>query len=257
MFFFQLVFRRLYNNSGREMGTMRYFREKLQRRNATQCVKHYEDCEQLFLSIGRCYTVEALLKFFDMVDQNCQPTKNRPPYYILEVGNNKQVYYHSVLDKFIDQFLLQPTQEPVEHDSSTDEDFVHNYSMCILKYFFLLLDFKDAVREGNGARLATLHKVLVQHFKSFPGFKSYAIEMHISVVQNEVFLTDAEAHNCVWASTANWTGGPGRNIEIDLLQENRNRDLKKQIKLMGANKTNKAIDRSSRASVGERQIVEN
>ena len=109
VFFFQLVFKRLYTNSGREMGTVRYFREKFQRRNVTQDVKHYEDCEQLFLSLGRCFAVEALIKFFDMVDQNGQPTKNRPPYYILEVGNNKQVYYHSVLDKFMDQFLLQPT----------------------------------------------------------------------------------------------------------------------------------------------------
>ena len=167
---------------------MRYFCEKLQRRNVTQDVKHYEDCEQLFLSIGRCFAVEALMQFFEMLDQNSQPTKNRPPYYILEVGNTKQVYYHSVLGKFIDQFLLQPTQDPTECDPSNDEDFVYNYSTCILKYFFLLLDFKDAVREGNGARLATLHKVLVQHFKSLPGFNSYAIEMLINVVQNEVFL---------------------------------------------------------------------
>ena len=251
MFFFQLVFKRLYTNSGREMGTMRYFREKMQRRNVTQDVKHYEDCEQLFLSIGRYFAVEVLIQFFNMIDQNGVPTKNRPPYYMLEVGNNKQVYYDSVLDKFMDQFLLQATQDPVEHDPVIDEDFVHNNSVCILNYFFLLLDFKDAVREGNGARLATLHNVLVQHFNS------YAIEMLINVVQNEVFLTDAEAHNCVWASTANWTDGPGRNVEIDLLQENRNKDLKKQIKAMGANKTNKAIDRSSRASGGERQIAEN
>ena len=80
VFFFQLVFKRLYTNSGREMGTMRYFREKMQRRNVTQDVKHYEDCEQLFLSIGRCFAVEALIQFFNMVDQNGVPTKNRPPY---------------------------------------------------------------------------------------------------------------------------------------------------------------------------------
>lgn len=49
--------------------------------------------------------------FFGMVDQDSQSiNKNRPPYYILEVGNNKQIYFHSVLDKFIDQFLLQPIQ---------------------------------------------------------------------------------------------------------------------------------------------------
>ena len=83
--------------------------------------------------------------------------------------------------------------------------------------------------------------------------------MLISVVQceNEVFLTDAEAHNCGLASTANWTGGPGRNIVVDLLLKNRNKDLRKQFKLKGANKTNKTIDHSSRASGRKRQIVEN
>ena len=117
---------------------------------------------------------------------------------------------------------------------------------------------KTAAKETrNGTRLATLHKVLVPHFKSCPGLNSYAIEMLINVAQNEVFFTDPEAHNCVWACTANWTGCPAKNIEIDPLQENRNKDLKKQIKAMEANKTNKAIDRSSRASGGERQIAEN
>lgn len=114
-------------------------------------------------------------------------------------------------------------------------------SLCLLKYFFIFLDLKDAVKEGNGARLVTLHKELLPHFKSLGGFNSYAIEMLISIVQNEVFVLEAEAYQCIWASTANWRGGPGKNVEIDILQENRNRDIKKEIKLMGANKTNKAI----------------
>ena len=98
---------------------------------------------------------------------------------------------------------------------------------------------KDAIHEGNGDRLVTLHKLLLLHFKSVAGFNTYAIEMLISVIQNMVFLFPAQAHQCTWASTANWKGGAGENIEIDLLQENRNRDLKKMIKGMGANKTDK------------------
>ena len=81
--------------------------------------------------------------------------------------------------------------------------------------------------------------------------------MLISVIQNDVFLSEAEAHHCMWASTANWKGGVGKNIEIDLLQENRNKDIKKAIKAMGPNKTDNAIDRSSRASGGERHTVQN
>ena len=267
--FLKLVFKKLYKNSGREIGTLRFFREKLQRRNVTQDVKHYEDCEQLFISVGKCFTIEALVKFFNMTNKDGDPTNNRPPlFHILMMGNNKQVYFNSVLDKFIDEFLLLPSASfpgpPREEENQENEvesfdntDFVNNYSSCLMKYFMILLDIKDAVREGNGETLATLHKVLLPYFKSLPGFNAYAIEMLISVIQNEVFLSEAEAHHCMWASTANWKGGVAKNIEIDLLQENRNKDIKKAIKAMGPNKTDNAIDRSSRASGGERLTVQN
>ena len=49
----------------------------------------------------------------------------------------------------------------------------------------------------------------------------------------------------------------GKNIEIDLLQENRNKDIKRTIKTMGPYKTDKAIDRSRRASGGGRHTVQN
>ena len=71
------------------------------------------------------------------------------------------------------------------------------------------------------------------------------------------FLSEAEAHQCIWASTVNCKGGAGNNIEIDLLQEDRNKSLKKSIKSMGPNKTDNAINKSSRASGGEDKIVEN
>lgn len=258
----QLIFKKLYKNSGREKGTLRFFREKLQRKNVTMDVKHFESCEQLFLSTGKCFAVEALVTFFNMESKDGRPTRNRPPYYILDVGDNKKIYYNSVLDKFIDEYLIMPTPSTVpqiedEPDSSGEQDFVRNYSLCLLQYFFILIDFKDAVKEGNGERLATLHKQLLPHFKSAPGFNAYSIEMLISIIQNEVLLSEAEAHQCIWAATVNWKGGIGKNIEIDLLQENRNRDLKKEIRGMGANKTDKAIDRSSRYIGGERKIIEN
>ncbi len=81
--------------------------------------------------------------------------------------------------------------------------------------------------------------------------------MLISIVQVEVFLSEAEAHRSKWASTANWKGRNGNNIEVDLLQQNVNRDLKKSIKGMGANKTVKAIERLSRAIGGLREIILN
>ena len=97
-------------------------------------------------------------------------TRNRPPYYILDVGDNKRQYYDSVLDKFIDQFLITP---PINNHEECCQDFVNNYSVCLLKYYFFFIDFKDAVKEGNGVRLVTLHKELLSHFKALPGFNNY------------------------------------------------------------------------------------
>ena len=104
--FLQVIFKKLYKNSAREQGTVRYFREKLHRKNVTIDVKHYEDCEQLFLTLGKCFTVEAQVQFFGMETKDGHITRNRPPYYILDVSENKRQYYDSVLNKFIDQFLI-------------------------------------------------------------------------------------------------------------------------------------------------------
>ena len=57
---------------------MQYFREKLQRRSVTVDVKHYEDCEQFFLVLGKCYTIEPLVHFLGMVYKDDLPTKYKP-----------------------------------------------------------------------------------------------------------------------------------------------------------------------------------
>ena len=95
---------------------------------------------------------------------------------------------------------------------------MREYSLCLLRLFFILVDLKRAVRIGDGDRLVSLHKVLLKHFKSDADHNSYAIKMFISILQNEVFLTEAQAHQTRWASTANLRGGLN-NLEIDLLTE--------------------------------------
>lgn len=55
----------------------------------------------------------------------------------------------------------------------------------------------------------------------------------------------------------NWKGGEGKKVKADLMQENRYNDHKAMIKAMGANKTEKAVYRVSKAAGGQGSIVEN
>ena len=73
--------------------------------------------------------------------------------------------------------------------------------------------FRKKLQQRN----VILYKILLLHFKALPGFKSYAIETLVNIIQNEVSLSEAEAHQCKWAATVNWKGGAGKNIEIHLL----------------------------------------
>lgn len=188
-----------------------------------------------------------------MQSKDTHPTQNIPPFH--SIHGSRKKYSDEVLEKFVDTFLLPKGQNTPTDDE--EKDAVKNHSLSLLRYFFIFADFKDAVREGNGEQLLILHNQLLHHFKFVPGFNAYAIEMLISIIQSKIFLSQAELHQITWAATVNWKGGTGKNIEIDLLQENRNKDLKNLIKGMGANKTTIAIERVSQAAGGVRHIVEN
>jgi hypothetical protein len=210
-------------------------------------------------SVGHCYLIEALLTFFEMdkVDSLSKENNPCPPDNLTD--DDKKAYVLAVLDKFITQYIFQTTAHSDDEDvSATDDmsDGVLNYSLNLIKSFMVLLDCKDAVASGNGEHLALVQKQMLLYFSSVSGYNSYAIEMLISTIQNSVLLSPAEAHQCKWAALANWKGGRNKNIEIDLLQENRNKDIKGLINLMGANKTEKAIERVSRAAGGVRKIVD-
>ena len=145
------MFSRLYKNSTCKIGTLRYFREKLQHRNVTKDVKH----------------------FFNMQSKDTHPTQNIPPF--CNIHGNQKKYFDEVLEKFVDTFLLPQGQNTPTDDEQ--KDCVKNHSLSLLRYFFIFAAFKDAVREGNGEQLLILHKQLLHHFKSIPGFNAYAIEI--------------------------------------------------------------------------------
>jgi hypothetical protein len=189
-----------------------------------------------------------------MVDTKHKPIANAPHNTHVLTETDKKRYIISTLDKFLDEYVLFDGDKKISSDEV--DDGVWSYAVNTLRSFMLLADFKDAVATGNGQYLSIMRKQLLVHFFATAGFNEFAIEMFINILQSEVLLSEAEAYHCQWAATVNWKGGAGHNIEIDLFQENMNCDMKKLIRSMGANKTDKAISRASKASGGVTKIVE-
>lgn len=110
----------------------------------------------------------------------------------------------------------------------------------------LYLDFKDAVREGDGERVLLDWKYLFLLFKA-SGRKNYAIEAITLLTQYHITLPPNLAEQLKWSRFINVHGLPGHNISCDLHMEHINRLVKVSIEGLGANKSEKAITRVGRA----------
>ena len=165
-----------------------------------------------------------------MSDSQKNPKRNGPNMAYITTDEQKKLFIESTYtpDKFLEQYVF------IEGDQAFGTDSECHYSVNLVKSFIILADIKDAVATGNGQHLLVMHKQLLVHFFSASGLNEYSIEMLVNMMQHQIFLSPAQAHQCMWTATVNWSGGYGKNVEIDLFQENRNKDIKSMIKSMGS-----------------------
>lgn len=117
----QLVFDHLYKaESLREVGTLKYFRERVNRKNVTpdKVTKSFEGTEDFFVSVGTAYILEAAMEFFGLNEVNGTPTKHVPPAGILHLPKSrKKTFFDDVLGSFVDEFVMaDPDQDAVMED---------------------------------------------------------------------------------------------------------------------------------------------
>ena len=250
----QYSYNLLYNaKSVGDVGTLKFFREKFDRRNATpqKVLDSFEGSEELFISMGRAYIVAAILHFFGMKSLDDKPAVHVFPKNIIHAPDDKRKeYFDEAFGKFVDKFVLQIDPH------AGDEDYIKNYGLCSIFLTILLLQMKDTAQEADGERNLINQKLLLSVFKSLGAFSKYAIEMFVSIAQMECLLTPRLSQEFKWGFFVNWRGGAGNNIEDDLAQEISNKLSKNVVQRMGPNKSISSISKVSKAMSGITSIKE-
>ena len=238
-----------------QIGTLKYFREKFNRRNATpaKVLDSFEGSEELFLSVGRAYIVTAALTFFGMTSLEDVPSHHKFPSNIShQTEEDKRRYFDSVFEKFIDEYLLQKNATT----NGEEEDYVSNYALCYIFLTILILQLKDTAAEADGERNLINQKLLLSVFKSMGAYSKYALEMFVSIAQIECMLTPRMSEEFKWGFFVSWRGGAGNNMEDDMAQEIFNRLSKSVVQRMGPNKTFQSISKVCKATNGIKEVKE-
>jgi hypothetical protein len=99
------------------VGTLKYFREKYNRKNVTpeKVANSYEGSEQFLLSVGKVYILEAAMKFWGLQNLTDCPSKHVPPPGIVHMTKEKKLdYFNKVIGAFVDEFV---TPDPDKENS--------------------------------------------------------------------------------------------------------------------------------------------
>ena len=204
-------------------------------------------CEDFFLLVVEAHILSAAMTLFEVSDVDSEPASQH--YFPIESQKlpppeRKLVLLNAtgaLVDKHVDLSFDIPTRK---NDSSIakkcDHDAVVEYASEVLTLGLLLLEFEDAIREGDGNRICRCWQFFLLLFKA-TGRKNYSIEAFTLLVQLHFFFSPRMAAQLKWSRTVNVHGRPGKNIPCDLHMEHLNRVCKGAIRGLGSNITDKVV----------------
>jgi len=117
----------------------------------------------------------------------------------------------------------------------------------------LLMEFNDAVREGDGTRILRCWRYFLLLFKA-SGRTNYSVEAFTLLAQYEYMLSPRMAMQLKWSRTVNVHGRRGKNVAGDLHMENLNRECKNTLSGLGANTNDYSVQRVGKC-IGRMQTI--
>lgn len=126
-----------------------------------------------------------------------------------------------------------------------NKDDMLSYQKALLEYGMLVLNFWDAIAEGDGERILRCWKFFLMYLKHQGGSATkYSLEALYLIFQVYALLSPQAAHRLIW-NTGVKIRISGVNIPLDLCLEFFNKTIKEAIKKLGPSATQKSLDRIS------------
>ena len=132
-----------------------------------------------------------------------------------------------------------------------------NYALWVIQFGLLIMQMNDTEKEGDGERALRNSKFLLLMFRTGSHGKKYAFEMLRTLSKVKCQFTEQMSARTVNGPFVNWKVGNGHNCANDLKQEHLVKFTKNLVRGMGAQKTEKAINRATRAASGLQYIIDN
>lgn len=138
-----------------------------------------------------------------------------------------------------------------------DGDDMLAYQRSLLEYGILLINFWDAIAEGDGQRVVRCWKFFLLYLKNDNGSSKYSLEALYLMFQIYALLSPRSAHRLVWNRFINNKSGMGRNIPLDLQLEFFNKAVKEAIKKLGPAASQKSINRICQSLRTTMELMDN
>ena len=253
----QVMWKRLYSSySVCEKGTLYQLKNVINRTNLKANPKDDVNATHDFITlITTCHILSAAMQLMNMRELKDTPEDELvdESTWMLPISERKEILTQisrKIVDTYINfKFDFVSPAEP-------SLDGVYAYAIETLSLGLFYESFKDAIKEGNGEHVLRCWKYFIPIFKA-SGRTNYSIEAFVTLFQYHYTLSPRQSHQLKWSRFINTHGLPGHNIECDLHMEHLNRLCKTAVRDMGANKTQKAILRASKALGKTSAIVHN
>ncbi|XP_070547037.1 uncharacterized protein [Ptychodera flava] len=275
MNFQAMMIKHLYNEDSRiDIGTLSCEKTRLGRTQVNEDVKlAYDANKDFILSFTDAYIVEALMHYFGMSDLNSTPCINCPP---AEWPNNtaRTTWIDKHIGSLVEKYVLAGGMEALQPKSSqnlivdgivvsielsngTMLDVVLNYGHKVLELGLLYKALLDLCKLPDRDRGLRLLKLTMMYLKASNNLSKYAYEIMRLLVHQFCILSEKEAHEEFYGLFVNTHGKLDSHIPVDLQMVYIVKSVKKSIKHMYSNQTEKNISRRSGSLSGINEISQN